>query len=1161
MMRPFAISIFNFLCIFFSFVSFLHAQIRGDFLPIQVNYKWGVINAKGDTILNPKYDFIGFFDKFNYAPVRLNHRTGLIDQKGQILIPPEFTFVKPLHPQFILVGNDDQHKGIRNIKNKKILPLDYQNITLLESQFLKIQKTDKIGITNLVGKLILPPKFEEIRLRKVGKMVFFEVQENNFLSLFNAKGELILSSTYQKIELLSENTILAKNTNNLWEIRDAKNGKLTTEINWQNFQKANENFLVLQQEDSEIGKGKKALYSLILNKLIAKSKYDDFQFLDQFSDYALTILDQKFGLIRKNGIYLLPPKYDNFADLGNGLIAYQHLKKWGVVNTEGEILIEPTFYQIFPFPNNLPVTKVRTSRSYGLLNKLGKLLTQVKYRDVQVFADKAKCYLPKEMLLVDFDQAGNRIDSMTFRNYKTLDITGTLSGDVPRSFRDSIWSLTMGGNVARLRQVGGWQPIGNDRYIFTDTTGSPIRDKNIPFYDAYREDTIRSFSIAWRKKAKQSYIINNQGKIKNTIPIYDIHLADWWQGSYARAILDNIENPKGYIQGITRSRFGIYALVNQKGEILQTLPVKGKNFERTQRLEYQRISYIGDFSEKEGLAPVNLKGKLFFCNKNNIINLRDSVFELQNHTVFFPERPMQVSGGKWGFLTRDGKLKIQPKYDFVRDFRHGKAIVQKNGKWGVIDTRNKLIIPIEYDFIDYLPNSDEHFFILTDDAKRYGYVYENGQIFLEMDFDEVGKVSENWVRIRKAKKWGFYNLKTKQKIDLQFDRADDFHEGLAGVAILNNKNQLLWGFIDTSGNWVIEPQFSKVGYFSEGRASVRINRNYGYLNPEGQIIIKPEFRKVFPFKNGVAIVQKKYKQGIINLQGNQVLRPKYKEIFPFNEYNLAIAQKRNLRKGLINLKGEKLSKFIYVHIGEFQDSLANVKLFRRNIYKRKSGFLNTEGQEVIPTQFRNAGDFEHGLARIQLQTNGKWGFIDTEGNFKIDPKYAVASDFTNGRAFVMEKFRQKPIFITPTDKQAFSSEMYLSASKFSDNRLILRGLNNGYFIVDENGNKIHSQDFEYIKNFQNNRTFIQKNQRWGVLDVNGIQLTDFRFDETQDFENQFAKVSIKAVYGVSDENGKQILPVNFETIEKIENDLFCIRKGDRIGYLRTNGSWLWKLQK
>ena len=48
--------------------------------------------------------------------------------------------------------------------------------------------------------------------------------------------------------------------------------------------------------------------------------------------------------------------------------------------------------------------------------------------------------------------------------------------------------------------------------------------------------------------------------------------------------------------------------------------------------------------------------------------------------------------GKWGFVDKNGDLKIQNQYDMVTDFNeYGFAGIKKDGKWGVINQEGNIV--------------------------------------------------------------------------------------------------------------------------------------------------------------------------------------------------------------------------------------------------------------------------------------------------------------------------------------------------------------------------------------------------------------------------------------------------------------------------------------
>ena len=66
-------------------------------------------------------------------------------------------------------------------------------------------------------------------------------------------------------------------------------------------------------------------------------------------------------------------------------------------------------------------------------------------------------------------------------------------------------------------------------------------------------------------------------------------------------------------------------------------------------------------------------------------------------------------------------------------------------------------------------------------AKKYGFIDKSGKVVIELQFDDAGYFSEGLARVEKDGKWGFIDKSGKVVIEPQFDDAEDFSEGLAKV--------------------------------------------------------------------------------------------------------------------------------------------------------------------------------------------------------------------------------------------------------------------------------------------------------------------------------------------------------------------------------------------
>ena len=64
----------------------------------------------------------------------------------------------------------------------------------------------------------------------------------------------------------------------------------------------------------------------------------------------------------------------------------------------------------------------------------------------------------------------------------------------------------------------------------------------------------------------------------------------------------------------------------------------------------------------------------------------------------------------------------------------------------------------------------------------------------------------------------------------------------------------------------------------------------------------------------------------------------------------------------------------------------------------KYGYINLDGEIVIPFKYKKVQPFSEGLAGVR--EHGLYGFIDTEGKYSLPPIYDYVDTFSNGFAKV-----------------------------------------------------------------------------------------------------------------------------------------------------------------
>ena len=290
----------------------------------------------------------------------------------------------------------------------------------------------------------------------------------------------------------------------------------------------------------------------------------------------------------------------------------------------------------------------------------------------------------------------------------------------------------------------------------------------------------------------------------------------------------------------------------------------------------------------------------------------------------------------------------------------------------------------------------------------------------------------------------------------------------------NDKENVKYGLCDKDFNKITDAIYEDVKATSFGLTPVKLNGLWGFVDEKGDRVIECKYYDVKNFEeNGTCIVKLKsnnYSHVLINRQGEVIIDTSpiksimkdhvgYFNIEPFNGKDTTTAQIARM-KVLVNTKGEiiseQYSKLYYLNDYEMYLGVKDTKLMAIDknekplfIPKRsytemyypdeeygriavnkdlKSGFVDFEGNEVIPLIYDLAYEFTDGLSMVV--NNDKHGFIDIDGNIIIDLKYKEAEPFNHGLAPVKDDDDANYYYINKVDEKQFNQE-YKYAGRFS----------------------------------------------------------------------------------------------------------------------------------
>lgn len=148
------------------------------------------------------------------------------------------------------------------------------------------------------------------------------------------------------------------------------------------------------------------------------------------------------------------------------------------------------------------------------------------------------------------------------------------------------------------------------------------------------------------------------------------------------------------------------------------------------------------------------------------------------------------------------------------------------------------------------------------------------------------------------------------------------------------------------------------------------------------------------------------------------------------------------------------------------------------------------------------GNFHEGLACAEK--NGKFGYVNRNGEVMIPFIYDSASDFEEGLAVIHKN--EKAGVIDKTGKEVIPAE-YDDISWVADNGLIFTCLSGNWRIANRAGEYISRYVFDDIGDFNHSRAYVRKGRKCGFIDRECKIVIPIEFDDATSFNgNGFARV-------------------------------------------------------
>jgi hypothetical protein len=418
-------------------------------------------------------------------------------------------------------------------------------------------------------------------------------------------------------------------------------------------------------------------------------------------------------------------------------------------------------------------------------------------------------------------------------------------------------------------------------------------------------------------------------------------------------------------------------------------------------------------------------------------------------------------------------------------------------------------------------------------------------------------------------RYGLVDTTGKEKVPLNYDRIDDFRNGLAlavnegkhyfldrnnKIAFSTNSNPTYsfysnvtyvktdnkFGFIDKNGKSITPDKYDEVNIINlgkEGLMMVRVGDKYGFVDNSAKEVIPVVYENASYYNKNAIIVKKNGKYGCINSQGVELIQPKYDEIGSPSFSNGLIAVKLGNSWGYVDFtdKVKIPINLKYDFVGEFKNGYANVGK------NKKEGLIDVSGKEIYPPKYDYIGPMsKEGVTYFGL--NGNRGFINSKGVEIIPAKYQDAFTMNSGLARII--YNRLQGFINNKGDEIITPQ-YLAAGDFVDYygeiaNIALINKDNKYGFINPQGQIVISPKYDQVGYFEEEKIKVSISGKWGFIDKKGKEITPCMYDEVKDFKNGFAGVKLNKKWGFINRNGIVVVPIIYDRVGSFSEGLATV---------------------
>ena len=348
---------------------------------VKKDNKYGVINIKGVILVPCKYDYIrgdGFSKDGSYKDggyiignkTNKGYRYGYIDKNGKEIVKMEQEDIYRVteidsSDVYIVASQNGRYalfKNKENLTDYKYIDIDYNN----KANVFTVQKNKTYGLIGIDGKVIIPEKYQELMVVGIFVKANLDGTEYNF----DLNGNEVENSNFVSLESTSTGRFyISINNDYKYGVVD-KDKNVVVENKYEYIEEIENTGLLIATVGKDI-----TIYSGSLKEIVSVSDAK----LERMDNYIKVVTSTEMYYLTSDG-----KKVDNkTVYLKNNLFASKSNNKWGFVDLKDNVKVPYEYDELTEF-NEFGFAGVHKDGKWGVINENGEIVLEPTYESDEI---------------------------------------------------------------------------------------------------------------------------------------------------------------------------------------------------------------------------------------------------------------------------------------------------------------------------------------------------------------------------------------------------------------------------------------------------------------------------------------------------------------------------------------------------------------------------------------------------------------------------------------------------------------------------------------------------------------------------------------------------------------------------------------------------------